>query len=741
MDKPSDKYWAFCVYLVLALATFAVYWQVHKCDFVNYDDTDYVTENQYVQAGLTRDSITWAFTSGHSGNWHPLTWLSHMLDSQLFGTEKPGWHHLTNLLLHIANTLLLFAVFRRMTRSLWQSAFVAAAFALHPLHVESVAWVSERKDVLSTLFWMLTMAAYLRYVERPRAGRYLLTLLLFALGLMAKPMLVTLPFVLLLLDYWPLSRFHFGQVVENVSRHSRKFVNTPSHRKLFYHFVWEKVPFFVLSTISSIITFLIQRSGGAVKAAALQIRIANASISYVKYITKMIWPAHLAAFYPHLRDALPMWQAAVAALILAAITVCVIWTGRRQRWLVVGWLWYLGTLVPVIGLLQVGTQAMADRYTYLPIIGLFIIAAWGLPQLLKPSRYKKIVLAVAAGAAIPAMMICTWRQVSHWRNSYTLFSHAVKVTKNNYVAHHGLGTALYKQRRYKDAIFHYKQTLKINPDHANAPGNMGLALLQLAEYDEAAGQFREALSRHGKLQKWHLGLGIVLQKKGRLDQAVQHFNQALRIRPDYPRARKQLADALFAQKNFEQAIVEYQQVLRILPRDVSTHNDIGVAFVRLGRLDDALPYFTKALQLKPDSPDAHNNLGYVLVRQDKVDGAIRHFTEAMRLNPDWVGPMNNLAWLLATYKQAEFRNPKEAIRLAEKACHLTEYKNPGLMDTLAAAYAGAGRFSDAVVTLERALELAEPSGQNKLVDEIRNRLRLYKAARPYIEHSPNYTQK
>jgi len=664
-----------------------------------------------------------------------------MLDCQLFGTEKPGWHHLTNLLLHIANTLLLFAVFRRMTRTIWQSAFVAAAFALHPLHVESVAWVSERKDVLSTLFWMLTMAAYLRYVERPAASRYLLTLLLFALGLMAKPMLVTLPLVLLLLDYWPLSRFHFGQVVENVSRHSRKFVNTPSHRKFFYHLLWEKVPFLALSAISSVVTFLIQRSGGAVKAAALQIRIANAFISYVKYITKMIWPADLAAFYPHLRDALPMWEAAVPALLLIAITACVVWQARRRRALAVGWLWYLGTLVPVIGLVQVGTQAMADRYSYVPIIGLFIIAAWGLPEIIKPARYKKIVLAVLAAIVLSAMAVSTWRQVGYWRNSYALFSHATKVTKNNYVAHHGLGTALYQQRRYKDAISHYKQTLKINPDHANAPGNMGLTLLQLAQYDEAARRFREALRHHGELHECHLGLGIVLQKKGRLDQAVQHFKESLRIKPDYARSRKQLADGLFSQNKFEQAILHYQQLLQMSPHDENMHNDIGVAFVRLGRLDDALPYFTKALQIKRDFADAHNNLAYVLVRQNKVNEAIKHFTEALQLKPDWIGPMNNLAWLLATNKQARFRNSEKAIRLAEQACHLTEYKNPSLLDTLAAAYAAAGRFTDATATAQKALKLAGPSAKKKLIDQIRNRLRLYKAARPYIERSPNYTQK
>jgi len=732
MDKASNKYFALCVYLALTLTTFAAFWQVRNCDFVNYDDTDYVTENQYVQAGLTRHSITWAFTTAHAGNWHPLTWLSHILDWQLFGPDA-GWHHLTNLLLHIANTLLLFAVLKRMTNALWRSAFVAALFALHPLHVESVAWVSERKDVLSTLFWILTMAAYLRYLERPRISRYLLTLLLFAMGLMAKPMLVTLPFALLLLDYWPLSRLQFGQAIKGVNRRTRKSQSTPSQRKVSWHLLWEKAPFFALSAVSSIITFLVQQRSGAVKAASLTIRIANAFISYVKYIGKMVWPSRLAAFYPHLRDDLPMSQAALSTLLIVGITVCVIWQARRRRWLAVGWLWYLGTLVPVIGFVQVGTQAMSDRYTYVPIIGLFIIIAWALPELIKPWRYKKIALAITAAAAIPAMMICTCRQVRHWRNSYTLFSHAVTVTKRNYVAHHGLGTALYKQGRYEDAISHYKQTLNIKPDHANAPGNIGLALLQLAEYDEAARQFREALRRNGELHKWHLGLAIVLQKQNKLDDAIMHFTRALQIKPDYTRACKHLADALFQKNRFTEAVTQYQQVLQVLPRDAGTHSDIGVAFVRLGRLQNAITYFTKALQLEPDFADAHNNLGFVLVRQGKVDGAIRHFTEAMRLKPDWVGPMNNLAWLLATYKQAEFRNPKEAIRLAGRACELTNYENPALLDTLAVAYAAAGRFSDAVATAEKAIKLADSHGEKKLAQEIQNRLPLYKAGQPYIQ--------
>jgi hypothetical protein len=407
MGKTSDKYWSLCIYLTLALATLAVFWQVLGHDFVNYDDPDYVYRNPNVQSGITLSSIKWAFTTGHAANWHPLTWLSHMLDWQLFG-DNPGWHHLTNLFLHIANTLLLFAVLKRMTNALWRSAFVAAAFALHPLHVESVAWVAERKDVLSTLFWMLTIAAYLRYLERPGTGRYLLTLLIFALGLMAKPMLVTLPFVLLLLDYWPLGRFQFGQIVKSVGQQSRKSLNAFSHWKLSRHLLLEKVPLFALSAISSIVTFLVQRTAGAVTSVEtlpLKLRIANTFVSYLTYIQKMVWPSRLAMFYPYPDKTDLIWQTVVFALLLLIISLGVIWLMRRRRYLLTGWLWYLGTLVPVIGLVQVGDQALADRYTYVPLTGLFIIIAWGVPDLIAKWRFRKHALAASAIAVLLAWSI------------------------------------------------------------------------------------------------------------------------------------------------------------------------------------------------------------------------------------------------------------------------------------------------------------------------------------------------
>jgi len=689
MTESTRKYQIRWIYLALTLTTLAAYWQVKGHDFVNLDDSDYVTDNPNVLAGLTPDSIKWAFTAAHSGNWHPLTWLSHMLDCQLFATDA-GWHHITNLLLHVANTLLLFTLLNRMTNARWKSAFVAAAFALHPLHVESVAWISERKDVLSTLFWMLTILSYIRYAERTALTRYLLTLLAFAAGLMAKPMLVTLPLVLLLLDYWPLSRFQSGQT------------NTHAKTRPILYLIAEKIPFLVIALISSIVTFLVQQSSGAVKDAALKIRIANAFLSYAKYIEKTIWPTRLAAFYPHLRENVPILYAAIAALILLAITFCILRQSRHRPWLILGWFWYLGTLVPVIGIIQVGTQAMADRYTYVPLIGLFIIIAWQLPDLIGKWRYKKAVLALAAAVAILAMALGTRRQAAYWQNSYALFEHATKVTNNNYVAYHGLGTALYNQQDYEQAIANYKKTLSIRPNHANAPGNIGLALLKLEDYDQAANWFRKALTRYGERQKWHAGLAAALQQQGRLDQARDHLNNALKIKPDNINIRKKLADILFLLQEFSQATVNYRQIAQAAPSD----------------------------------PNAHNNLAVALTRSGRLDLAIKSYEQVLKLRPDSIAPMNNLAWYFAAYPDAEFHNPQKAINLAQRACQLTNYQNPTLLDTLATAYAAVGEFSNAVETLEKALKLPEVSQNQKLIDQIQSNLSSYRAGRLYAQPTP-----
>ncbi len=500
----------------LTAAAVMAFWQVSGCDFINYDDPAYVTENIHIRNGITAEAIWWAFTTGYAGNWHPLTWISHMLDVQLFGL-KPLWHHMTNLLFHIANTLLLFCVFNRMTKAPWKSAFVAALFALHPLHVESVAWVAERKDVLSAFFWMLTMGAYIHYVERPRLKSYLAVLGFFALGLMAKPMLVTLPFVLLLLDYWPLQRLQgAGSQNENTSgklelrsANKRKRKSDRRHRaqavlpspvfvpaSVLRPLLAEKIPLFALAALSSIVTFVAQQRGGMVKsiqAFPLDARIGNTFVSYIAYIGKMVWPNNLAVYYPH-PVLWPPWQVLVAVLLLGAVTFAVIRGAKRFPYLAMGWLWFAGTLVPVIGIVQVGQQAIADRYTYIPLIGLFIMAAWGIPELLKKLRNHKEVFVGSAALILSCLFIVTWTQVGYWRNNITLYDHTLKVTSQNYIIYHNRGFAYSTLGDYRRAIEDYDRAIEINPRFVEAYHNRGVAYANLGDYRKAIADYDKAIA-------------------------------------------------------------------------------------------------------------------------------------------------------------------------------------------------------------------------------------------------------
>jgi Flp pilus assembly protein TadD len=588
--------------LSLIVVTFAVFWPVRNHTFLNYDDYEYVVENSHVKAGLTFKGLIWAFTTTHSNNWHPLTWLSHMLDYELFGL-RPGEHHLTNLLFHLTNTLLLFLVFKRMTGGLWESSFVAALFALHPLHVESVAWVAERKDVLSTFFWMLTMWTYIRYTEEPKLKRYLLVLLSFTLGLLSKPMLVTIPFVLLLLDYWPLGRFQFGHPSGYHSSNPHKSRKTPDQRSVALRLILEKTPFFALTTISSFLTIFAQRSDGvlrSLKVLPLQPRIANSLISYVSYIEKMIWPDSLAIFYPY-PNIFPLWQVAGAGLLLTCVSVLAIYSTHKRPYLLVGWLWYLGTLVPVIGLVQVGSQALADRYTYVPLIGLFIMIAWGVPSILKDWCYRRIVLAVLAGLLLSIFMIVTRLQILHWHNSITLFEHALDVTAQNHQAHNILGMALSEQGKIEEAIVHYNEALRIKPDFAKA----------------------------------HNNLGRVLARQGKIQEAIAHYTKALQIDPNYTEVHKNIGRALAREGKIQEAIVHYTEALRIDPHDVEVHNNLGIVLTRQGRFQEAIIHITEALRIEPNSAEIYINLGNIFAEQGKIEEAIFHYTKALRIKPNF----------------------------------------------------------------------------------------------------------
>lgn len=634
----SNKLYALLICLALTLAIPAVFWQVRNHEFVDFDDDKYIYDNDHVKAGLTRQGLIYAFTGSAVGHWQPLTILSLMLDCELYGLE-PGGHHLTSVLFHIANTLLLFLVLNAMTGNLWSSAFVATAFALHPLRVESVAWASERKDVLSTFFFMMTMAAYLHYVKRPGINRYLLILTAFVLGLMAKAMLVTVPFVLLLLDYWPLGRFRAGRVTGSTEQTKGNLVNTGFQQQNLYRLVWEKVPFLIISAIISIVIFLVHRSSGWMKSAVeytLLYRIENALVVYVTYIAKMFWPVRLAVFYPHPLGGLPIWKVLGSASLLVFITVLVIWKMREYRYLVVGWLWYLGTLVPVIGLVQVGQQAMHDHFTYIPLTGLFIIVGWGVPDLLCRLHYRRIIVSISAVLLLFGLGIVSWFQVRHWRSSFTLYRHAAEVVKDNWWA--------------------------------------------------------------------HLRLGFILNQKGKVNEAVNEWKKVVQLRRHTP------SDSISA-----------------------AHFFLGSAALKQDRYDDAVKHFNESLRGISDLAEVHYYLGLAYALQGNFDEAIKHYTEALRLKPDDVDTMNNLAWVLATAEDVKFRNPAEAVKLAERACELTGYGQPDLLDTLAVAYAADGRFDQAIKTAEIAIKLAEWLGQRQLAEDLKEHLQLFQSGRVYIE--------
>ena len=515
-----------CLFLVAAILV--IYHPVGGHEFVNYDDPAYVVENDQVRRGLTFEGIRWAFTTMHAANWHPVTWLSHMLDVELYGMNA-GAHHLTNVVFHILKSMLMFLLLRRTTGALWRSAMVAALFAVYPLPVESVAWISERKDVLSAFFGFLTLLAYTEYVKRPGWVRYGAALLFFTLGLMSKPMVVTLPFLMLVLDYWPLNRY----VEEGVIRR-------------FAFLVKEKLPFFALSAASCVVTMIAQKQGGAMLALEsyhFGVRIANALVAYVAYLGKMIWPMNLAVLYPH-PGMRPMWQVIAAIVLIGGITVVAVLWVRRRPWLLTGWLWYLGALVPVGGLVQVGLQSMADRYAYMPLIGIYIIMAWGFYGTFHRLRHGIRGLALAGVAVSAVLMLIAGNQVKCWENSITVFDRALRKTTGNFVAHNNLGVALADIGNHSDAVAHYREAIKNFPDYADAHDNLGASLVAMGEKDTAIDHFRKSIQIAPRSPKAHNNFGALLAEQGRLDEAIFHFQKALELDPAFKKARKNLETAL-----------------------------------------------------------------------------------------------------------------------------------------------------------------------------------------------------
>lgn len=744
-----------------------VYWPVWRFGFVNYDDGEYVSENLRVQAGWTLENIKWAFGTFYFENWHPLTWLSYFLDSQLFGIN-PAAFHLVNVAFHALNTLLLFAVFQRMTGARWPSAFVAALFAVHSLHVESVAWVAERKDVLSGFFWMLTLWAYVRYVQERHWGRYLVTLLFFALGLMAKPMLVTLPFVLLLLDFWPLRRMAWsGQGGLASSRDAQSVGGRRSLGQL----VLEKAPFLVLTVVSSVITFLAQH-GARVTALNLPVpqRIENAVLSYGRYLGKTVWPRGLAVYYPH-PGHWPVLEVVGAALVLVGLTGLSVWQWRRRPYLATGWFWFLGTLVPVIGLVQVGGQSMADRYMYVPLIGLLAMASWGAIELAERLK-AKAGLALIGSAAVLACGLASRVQVGYWHDSVGLFEHALAVTKGSTIAHTSLGDALISLGKTNEAMAHFSAALEIEPEDALAHGNIGNVLLGQGKTEEALARYKQGLQFSPKNPELNHNIGMCLARLGKFAEAVPYYSAALQLRAEYADAYLNLGNALAALGKFDEAIANYATVLRLKPGYAPAHLNIGNALTQQGKQVEAAAQYIEALHLQPDNPQAHCNLGLALAGQGKVHDAMAHLMEAVRLSPgesqyhfhlatalaaekrtqeaieqyreavhlkpDSVLALNNLAWILATHADAKLRDGVEAVRSAERACELTSRKQAFLLGTLAAAYAEAGRFPEAIATAEKAAELATAAGQKDIAANNQKLLEVYRGGKPFREgEQPN----
>ena len=737
-----------CVMLVAAV--FAIFGQTLRHEFVNFDDNDYIYGNPHVETGLTWHNAAWAFQIGYAANWHPLTWLSLMLDVQLFGTGPAG-PHFTNVVLHAVNAVLVFLVLRRLTGTLWPSAFVAAAFAVHPLHVESVAWVSERKDVLSGFFFLLTLLSYAQYVELSRTqGRriwlfYGLSLIFFALGLMSKPMLVTLPLVLLLLDYWPLKRFE------------------PSR---FLGLMIEKLPFLLLSAASCVLTVLAEKAAiTQIAALPLWARAGNALISYLIYLGQALDPAGLAVFYPYHQSGLFLLRSALALTFLTVLTWGSFALRRRSPYLLVGWLWYLGMLVPVIGLLQVGGQAHADRYTYLPLIGVFIMLAWAVMDLTASWRNFRPVLGLAAGGGLAALMVCAFIQTSYWRNSESLWTHTLACTSRNCVAHSDLASELYKQGRMAEATTHYQAALAISPRYVEAHNNFGILLAGQGHTEEAIAHYQTALDIRPDNAETHINLGNALAAEGRTDEAIEHFTRAIQFNPDYAEAYNDWGAALLARGRSDEATERFRKAIEINPRYAEAENNLGSALADQRQVTEAISHYQKAIEIKPDYANAHYNLANVLAAERKWGEAIEHYQKAvalmpgfnharyqlavllgsrgkwadavvgfqkiLELDPKHVPALNNLAWLLATCPDASIRNGGEAITLAKQSLQLSRGNHPEVLDTLAAAYAEGGKFDEAITTAEMAKDLAISQNSPSLAEAIQTRLNLYENKVPF----------
>ena len=680
--------WVVAICIALAGVTWTVFGQTLRHDFINYDDNIYIHESPNIVSGLTRPGILWAFTHAHAGNWHPLTSLSHMLDCQVYGLNAGG-HHFTNVLLHILAVVLLFLFLQQVTGAPWRSAFVAAVFAVHPLRVESVAWIAERKDVLSGVFFMLTLLAYARYASGEHSVvRYLFVAFFFALGLMAKPMLVTLPLVLLLLDYWPLCRFG-SHSVENGANFVR--------RSTFSRLVAEKIPLFLLSLLSSLLTWWAQQSYmRSISEIPLVLRAENAIVSYVRYLRLLLWPADLAPFYPRPQATLPLLLVIAAAVLLVAVSAVVLRYRQKRPYLITGWGRYLIMLLPVIGLVQVGEQALADRYTYLSQIGIVLAITWTAADATAGIRQLQRFVAFTAVAVAVTLAWCAYHQTRYWRNGESLWLQTLAVTKNNDLAHNNLGDAWSKNGRLGDAIHEYQAALKITPESPLARNNLGSAFLEQGKVAEAIQEFQRVLSRDPQSITGHFNLASALLRSGRATEAVAEYEKALAIKPDFAQG----------------------------------HLALGHALMRAGRLADAIAQFKIALQLQPGYAHARNSLATAFAAKQQWGEAIRCWRETLEIDPNNVAAQSGLAWTLATAPDPTLRNGAEALAISQHLSQTTDASNPMLLRVLAAAYAEAGRFPEAIETTEHAIALATSQEHPDLAAILQGDLKLLQSAQP-----------
>jgi tetratricopeptide (TPR) repeat protein len=701
--RPSLRFASLYACLALVSITWLVFGQTLRHDFVDFDDNSYVYQNPAITRGLSVDGVLGAFTHPHAGNWHPLTTISHMLDCQLFGLKASG-HHFTNVLLHTIAVLLLFFVLKQMTGAFWPSAFVAAVFAIHPLHVESVAWVSERKDVLSAVFFMLTLGAYVRYARKRSVGRYLTVALCLALGLMSKPMLVTVPFVLLLLDYWPLNRIR-GQK----SAVTGQKTQVRGQWSVVSGLVMEKIPLLALCVPSCIATLLVQHyAKTSMDQLPFTWRLSNAVVSYVAYIWQMLWPAQLAPFYPHPNDQLPLWQVLLASAFLIAVSGLAIHSRKERPYILTGWFWYVGMLVLVIGFVQVGEQARADRYTYLPQIGLYVLIVWGLVNLIAPTMTRDSASRLGAtgprpitrgsrgvrtdvpqghgykpfcaATGIAILIALSWRafaQTSYWKNSETLWNHTLAVSPANDMAHTNLGYLSLRRGDFDQAISHFEKALEIRSSHAFGHYKLGGALIES-------------------------NLATALTQKGLLDEAIYHYEKAAKMRPDYGDVYLNLGSVLFQQGRTDEAIALWRKAAATQPEDGGFHTILGDAFLKKGLLNDAIAEYELAVRSSPQDPL----------------------------------PRNNLAWLLATCADASIRSGPKALDLASQAVQLSRGAGPSYLRTLAAANAEAGQFSEAIKVAQRGKEIATSQGKLQLANALQGDIALYEIGLPLRQTSP-----